>query len=126
MPPVIDLHAVRRQLRPGGEPPDNGGMETRVIKLEALAEKTVERLAAIDTRLICIETKMDQFATKEDVAALRGELRSESSALRGETSSLRGEMRATVAEAKNSIIMWVFSAILLAQLLPALLKKLGL
>lgn len=34
--------------------------------------------------------------------------------------------KADVAEAKNSVIMWVVSAILLAQLLPALLKKFGL
>jgi len=34
--------------------------------------------------------------------------------------------RADVTDAKNSIIMWVVSAILLAQLLPALLKKFGL
>jgi hypothetical protein len=33
--------------------------------------------------------------------------------------------KADVSEAKNSIIMWVVSAILLAQLLPALLKKFG-
>lgn len=30
-----------------------------------------------------------------------------------------------VSDAKNSIIMWVVSAILLAQLLPSLLKKFG-
>jgi hypothetical protein len=34
--------------------------------------------------------------------------------------------KADVADAKNSIIMWVVSAILLAQLLPALMKKFGL
>ncbi|MBH2011005.1 MAG: hypothetical protein I8H71_15025 [Xanthomonadaceae bacterium] len=34
--------------------------------------------------------------------------------------------KADVAEAKNSVIMWVVSAILLAQLLPTLLKKFGL
>jgi len=33
--------------------------------------------------------------------------------------------KADIAEAKNSIIMWVVSAVLLAQLLPALLKKFG-
>lgn len=33
--------------------------------------------------------------------------------------------KADVSDAKNSIIMWVVSAILLAQLLPALLKKFG-
>lgn len=30
-----------------------------------------------------------------------------------------------ISDAKNSIVMWVVSAILLAQLLPALLKKFG-
>ena len=89
----------------GTEPPDNGDMEARIAKLEALAEKTGERLAAIDVKLAKIETRMDEgfknFSTTDG-------------------------MKAAVAEAKNSIIMWVVSAILLAQLLPALLKKFGL
>lgn len=34
--------------------------------------------------------------------------------------------KADVSDAKNSIIMWVVSAVLLAQVLPILLKKLGL
>jgi hypothetical protein len=33
--------------------------------------------------------------------------------------------RSDISDAKNSIVMWVVSAILLAQLLPALLKKFG-
>lgn len=33
--------------------------------------------------------------------------------------------KADVSDAKNSIIMWVVSAILLAQLLPPILKKFG-
>ena len=33
--------------------------------------------------------------------------------------------RGDIADAKNSIVMWVVSAILLAQLLPAVLKKVG-
>lgn len=33
--------------------------------------------------------------------------------------------KADIAEAKNSIIMWVVSAVLLAQVLPAILKKFG-
>ena len=75
-------------------------MEQRVTKLEALAEKTGERLHAIEHRLTRIEAKQDEFtkhyATKSDLT-----------------------------DAKNSIIMWVVSAVLLAQLLPAILKKLG-
>jgi hypothetical protein len=81
----------------GGGGGNNGGMEARIAKLESVAERTAERLAAVDVRLGKIETRMETFATKADVA-----------------------------EAKNSIIMWVVSAILLAQLLPPILKKLGL
>jgi hypothetical protein len=87
---VVDLRRISRQLRAGGEPPDNGDMEARTANLEAAAQDTRERLARI-------ETKMDQYATKADLA-----------------------------EAKNSIVMWVVSAVLLAQLLPAILKKFGL
>lgn len=75
-------------------------MEARVAKLEAIAEKTGERLAQIDVRLNRIESKQDEFtkhyATKADLT-----------------------------DAKNSIIMWVVGAILFAQLLPAILKKIG-
>lgn len=88
------------------DPPDD--METRVAKLEALAEKTGERLESISTRLTVLETRAGTFATKEDLARIEGSL------------------LAKIAESKNSIIMWVVSAILLAQLLPAVLKKLGL
>jgi hypothetical protein len=77
----------------GGEPPEGSQMEARVAKLEVLAEKTVERLGALERDVAVIKSN---YATKADVA-----------------------------EAKNSVIMWVVSAILLAQLLPALLKKFG-
>jgi outer membrane murein-binding lipoprotein Lpp len=33
--------------------------------------------------------------------------------------------KADIADARNSIIMWVASAVLLAQLLPVILKKFG-
>jgi len=79
---------------------DDGGMEARVAKLEALAEKTGERLTGIEKDVAVIKSQLDSFgkhyATKADVT-----------------------------DAKNSIVMWVVSAILLAQLLPALLKKFG-
>lgn len=90
----INLKSVKRQLQHGGEPPDNGDMEARVAKLEALAEKTSERLSAIEKDVAVIKSN---YATKADIA-----------------------------EAKNSVIMWVVSAILLAQLLPPILKKFGL
>jgi len=86
----------------GGGGGDNGGMEARVSKLEAAAQDVRERLVKIDTKLDHIEKDVaTNMATKDFV-------------------------RATVSDAKNSIIMWLVSAILLAQLLPPLLKKFGL
>ena len=84
------------------EPPD---MEQRVARLEALTEKNGERLAVIERDIAVMKSN---YSTKEDLAALRG------------------DMKAAIAEAKNTIIMWVVSALFLAQVFPALLKKLGL
>lgn len=86
----------------GGQPPDNDDMEARVSKLEDFAQDTRDRLVRIEMRLENIDGRMNnQMATKDGV-------------------------KADVAEAKSSIIMWVVSAILLAQLLPSILKKFGL
>jgi hypothetical protein len=97
----VNFRELRQQLAGGGLPPDNRDMEARVTKLEALAEKTSAQLLSIDKDLAILKVQMDgvskHYATKADVA-----------------------------EARSSIIMWVVSAILLAQLLPALLKKFGL
>lgn len=68
-------------------------MEVRIGKLEALADKMVERLGSLERDVAVIKSN---YATKADIA-----------------------------DAKNSIVMWVVSAILLAQFLPALLKKFG-
>lgn len=84
-------------------------LSPRVCKLEDFAQDSRERLLRIEMRIEHIDEKLlridhrlnTEMATKDFV-------------------------RATVMEAKNSIIMWVVSAILLAQLLPALLKKFGL
>jgi hypothetical protein len=94
-----------RHVDPPGGGGDNGDMEARISRLESVAEKTDARLHAIEKDVAVIKSS---HATREDVAALRG------------------DMKSSVAEAKNSIIMWVVSAILLAQLLPALLKRFGL
>lgn len=71
-------------------------MDARISKLEAIAEKTAERLGVIETRLTKLETRSETFATKSDVA-----------------------------DAKVSIIIWVVSAIFIAQLLPAILKAIA-
>jgi hypothetical protein len=97
---VVRLASDNGKNTSGDEPPHNGDMEARVVKLEALVGNTTERLTSIDLRLTRIEGKQEEFtkhyATKADLT-----------------------------EAKNSIIMWVVSAVLLAQLLPAILKKFG-
>jgi hypothetical protein len=42
------------------------------------------------------------------------------------TKSDLGELKAAVSEVKSSIILWVVIAVILAQILPGLLKKFGL
>jgi hypothetical protein len=84
-----------------------GPWQTRGNPPEPPDMELVERVQHLETdmrdvrdRLIRVETKIDDhanlFASKADVA-----------------------------NAKNSIIMWVVSAVLLSQLLPSILKKLG-
>jgi hypothetical protein len=86
-------------------------MEERVRRLEAIAEDTTRRLTSIEQRLTSVEqdiavlkAKSEFYATKADIADVRTE----------------------VIKGKNSVIMWVVSAIFLAQLLPYLLKQFGL
>jgi hypothetical protein len=42
-------------------------MEERAAKLEATAEKTADRLTAIETRLTKIETRMDAMAGRDEL-----------------------------------------------------------
>ena len=67
-----------------------------------------QRVAKIES--IAEKTSVQLTALEKDVAVIKSNYAT----------------KADVAEAKNSVIMWVVSAILLAQLLPALLKKFGL
>jgi len=94
---------VERSIESGGEPPDNGDMEARVAKLEALAEKTGERLAALERDVAVIKSN---YSTKADIESVK----------------------TAVAEGQTKIIMWVVGAIFLAQILPAIpsiLRALG-
>jgi DNA-binding ferritin-like protein len=72
----------------------------RVDRLEEIAEKMAERLFALERDVAIIKSN---YATKADLA----------------------ELKADIAAAKASIIMWVVTAIFLAQLLPALLNRFG-
>jgi ABC-type metal ion transport system substrate-binding protein len=91
----------------------------RVDKLEAIAENTAERLLALERDVAIIKTN---YATKADLAELKSELKFDLAEVKAE---LKAEIKVAVSEAKTITIMWVVSAIFLAQLLPALSKNFG-
>lgn len=65
--PVVFLPGHAPKDDSGSEPPDNSDMLERIERLEKLAEKTGERLSAIETKLTKLETRADDFATKSDL-----------------------------------------------------------
>lgn len=85
--------------------PSHGGPETpleaRVTRLEYAVGKILERLANLARDVAVIKATM---ATKVDIANLRTELKTE------------------ILEAKNATILWVMSAVFLAQALPLIAK----
>lgn len=78
----------------GGGGGYDGRMEARITRLEA-----------------------DLTAIKIDVAVIKA-----NGATKADLAEVKGGLKADIAEAKVSIIMWVVSAIFLAQLLPSLVK----
>jgi len=69
----------------------------------------------IEARLGKLEA--DVAAIKLDIAFLKA-----NSATKTDIAELKGELKAALAEAKSSIIIWVVGAIFVTQLLPSLLK----
>jgi len=89
----------RNGVAGGDGPAYDDGMEARVARNESDLVVMKADIAVMKTDIAVIKATA---ATKSDLA----------------------QVRAEIAEAKSSIIMWVVSAIFIAQLLPALLKLL--
>jgi hypothetical protein len=58
------LDKLTARIDKGGKPPDDGGMEARISKLEGLAEKTIDRLTSLERDVAVI---LSNYATKEDL-----------------------------------------------------------
>jgi hypothetical protein len=98
--PLIEPNPERWKGAP--KPPDDaGGEPPDNDRMEARVKSLEDFAVETRDRLARIETKLDEFAKHYAT-------------------------KADLTEAKNGIIMWVVSAIFLAQLLPAVLKKFGL
>ncbi|TYQ19671.1 UNVERIFIED_ORG: hypothetical protein JN05_01038 [Zoogloea ramigera] len=88
-------------------------MEQRVTKLEFEME-------AIKLDLGILKATV---ATKTDLAEAIAKVNADT---RSSIAEVKAETKAGIAEAKNTIIVWVVGSVFLAQLLPGLLRKLGL
>jgi formate hydrogenlyase subunit 4 len=89
---------------------------------EARLSKVEADIAAIKFDVALIKAT---GATKVDLAEAKTELHSAIGAAKTELEGKIGETNTKIEAAKTSVIMWVVTAIFLAQLLPALLRFLG-
>jgi ribosomal protein L29 len=137
-PQKNDPHSTTIAVAGGGGPPYDESMEQRIEKLEVaivamkLDLEIIKATGATKSDLAehALATKADiaelRNTTKADIAELRSATKADIAELRNETKAeivkLQAELKAMIAEAKTSVIMWVTSAIFLAQLLPALLQ----
>ena len=73
----------------------------------------------MEQRVTKLESEME--AIKLDLGILKATV-----ATKTDLAEVKAETKAAIAEAKNAIIVWVVGSVFLAQLLPGLLRKLGL
>ena len=110
-----------------------GATKSDLSELKAATKQDIVELRAEtkqDIAELRVATKQDiaelRTATKQDIAELKvateAQFAEARAATKVEIAELRAELKALISEAKTSIIMWVTSAIFLAQLLPALLQ----
>lgn len=106
----------QRKLANDGGPPYDETMLRRVEKLE-------QDVAVIKADLALIKAT---YATKSDVAeakaATKADIAEAKAATMADIAEARAATRVDIAEAKAAIILWVVTAVFLAQLLPSLLK----
>lgn len=95
--------------------PDDGGMHSRVAKVEA-------DIAAIKIDVAVIKahgaTKSDSAELRAEIAAKFAELDTKFAELRAEYREHRVEVKAEIAQGQNKMLVWIITAIFLAQLLP--------
>lgn len=122
----------------GGEPPDDQTMEARIARLES--DLTAIKIDVAVIKATCA-TKSDlaelRAATKTDLAELRAatgldganlkieletKIAERTSALEAEIVKRTSELEAKIDRAKTATILWVVSAVFLAQLIPTLIK----
>ena len=93
------------------------------VDIAELKAETSASIADLKT-----ETKADiadlKAETKADIAELKAETKADIAELRAEMKVKMAELEAKISEAKSAVIMWVTTAIFLAQLLPSLIKLL--
>jgi uncharacterized small protein (DUF1192 family) len=118
-------------------------METRIAELEAevaaikIDLATIKAHGATNTNNVELKRSFSELkgSISGDMAELRGAVAVNNAELKGllvaEFAEMKGllvvdiaETKASITEAKTSMIMWVVSSIFLAQLLPILAKML--
>jgi hypothetical protein len=82
-------------------------VELQIADLATRVGAVEQRVGAVEQRLVAVEQRL--VAVEQDVAVIKSNYAT----------------KADVVEATNRVITWVISAVFLAQLLPLLLKKLG-
>jgi outer membrane murein-binding lipoprotein Lpp len=139
----IDLRDGRASFDGSGKESPDMELTERLSHLASDLTTVKTDVAFLKTDLAVVKTDVAVLKTgvavlKTDVAVLKTDvsgLKTDVSAVRTDVSALKTDMavvksnyatKADVLEAKNSVIVWVVSAVFIAQLLPGFLKKFGL